>query len=903
VIAIFSRPYLALVHLCFVRRGSRAAFALAILFAAGVLASAQTATTTVSGTVFDPRMTSSALPLPHVLVYATTAPVDPLPTGVQCLTYEAPTGVVSFTYTNYDGTFQLTNVPQGDSYTIVIQAGKWRRQFPNTVVGTAPVVGLELHMPANHTEGDIPLIAVATGALDGSECVLRDMGIADSEYTDDNGTSGGRIHLYVGTDNGSGYGGGGGGAAINASTPLDPALIQNPTTLANYDVVMLPCHGFPSVRTATELTDILNYTNAGGRMFTSDYGYEWLDPGSDPTMGYNFNSPFPPVANWNLHENEALSGNVTVNAGFNDGETMAEWLQLAGATNPGTNNQVKVNTAYVRLDTVIAPTQSWLTLNSNSYGGQNGNPVMQFTFNTPVGAPAASQCGRVLFNDYHVIPVYAHGTLFPAECPPLTTPMKPQEEMLEFALFDLSAFVQPVVTPTISIAFAPSPLTVKSGDTGDTLVVNVTNTSATTAIDSFVTLSFVPPPLVTITGIADATGGWICTVGTLSCTRTTQLAASASDAVTLTLSVGTYSTAPSAGQLTATVSDASFSTNPSAFDVVTFQQQPTVTWATPKAIIYGTALSSTQLDATASVPGSFTYSPAAGAVLAVGPQTLGVTFTPTDTVDYTSAMGSVTLTVLPATPLVAVSSNVNPVFMANAVSFTASFPALPQMPTGTITFMDGGTQIGTATIASGTASFTTSTLAAGSHSITAVYSGDNFYNSATSAAMTENIQDFTLTVSGSSGVNVPGGGTATYTLIITPVDGTTLPAAVNLSASNIPLDATATFSPATVTANSSATSVTLELKMPSSAALQRPRGLFGNPGIPVALGLILLPFAGWRRKLGRGWRAFVLLAVTAAALAAGASGCAGLNADTFTLNVTAASGSLSHATTLQVTVQ
>ena len=70
-----------------------------------------------------------------------------------------------------------------------------------------------------------------------------------------------------------------GGAAINASTPLDPALILNPATLANYDVVMLPCHGFPSVRTASELTDILNYTTAGGRMFTSDYGYEWLDPG------------------------------------------------------------------------------------------------------------------------------------------------------------------------------------------------------------------------------------------------------------------------------------------------------------------------------------------------------------------------------------------------------------------------------------------------------------------------------------------------------------------------------------------------------------------------------------------------------------------------------------------------
>ncbi len=52
---------------------------------------------------------------------------------------------------------------------------------------------------------------------------------------------------------------------------------------------------------------------------------------------------------------------------------------------------------------------------------------------------------------------------------------------------------------------------------------------------------------------------------------------------------------------------------------------PTITWPTPTAITYGTALSGTQLDATASaevngsmvsVLGSFTYTPAAGTVLA-----------------------------------------------------------------------------------------------------------------------------------------------------------------------------------------------------------------------------------------------------------------------------------------------
>jgi hypothetical protein len=69
------------------------------------------------------------------------------------------------------------------------------------------------------------------------------------------------------------------------------------------------------------------------------------------------------------------------------------------------------------------------------------------------------------------------------------------------------------------------------------------------------------------------------------------------------------------------------------------------TWATPAAISGGTALSSTQLDATSTVAGSFSYSPAAGTVLAAGPHTLNATFTPTDTTDYATATAAVTLTV------------------------------------------------------------------------------------------------------------------------------------------------------------------------------------------------------------------------------------------------------------------
>ena len=82
------------------------------------------------------------------------------------------------------------------------------------------------------------------------------------------------------------------------------------------------------------------------------------------------------------------------------------------------------------------------------------------------------------------------------------------------------------------------------------------------------------------------------------------------------------------------------------------QATPTITWATPAGITYGTALSNAQLNATASVLGVLTYTPASGAVLTAGSQTLSVTLVPTDTTDYTNTTKTVTLAVGQATPTI-----------------------------------------------------------------------------------------------------------------------------------------------------------------------------------------------------------------------------------------------------------
>jgi Flp pilus assembly CpaE family ATPase len=95
-----------------------------------------------------------------------------------------------------------------------------------------------------------------------------------------------------------------------------------------------------------------------------------------------------------------------------------------------------------------------------------------------------------------------------------------------------------------------------------------------------------------------------------------------------------------------------FSSAQATVSLTVTKATPTVAWAAPAAIAYGTALSAAQLNATASVPGKFTYTPAADAVLTAGVQKLSAVFTPNDTTSYTTVQGSVSLTVNKATPAI-----------------------------------------------------------------------------------------------------------------------------------------------------------------------------------------------------------------------------------------------------------
>ena len=205
---------------------------------------------------------------------------------------------------------------------------------------------------------------------------------------------------------------------------------------------------------------------------------------------------------------------------------------------------------------------------------------------------------------------------------------------------------------------------------------------------------------------------------------------------------GTFVYSPAAGavpgvgpqtlSVTFTPTDTTDYTSATASVTLTVNQAtPTITWATPAAIVYGTALSSTQLDATASAAGSFVYNPASGAVLKAGPQPLSATFTPTDTTDYTTATASATLTVNPATPAISVSAAGGPSSYGAPVTLTAT---VTRDDTNTVTFYNGNASLGTAAPNSGTAILITGSLPVGSDSISATIAAGGNYTSATSSA-------------------------------------------------------------------------------------------------------------------------------------------------------------------------
>ncbi len=428
-------------------------------------------TTSLSGTVYDP---AGKIPLYNVAVYVPNTAAITLPKGVACGTcsswYTAP--VVS-TLTDEAGNFTLKDMPAGDKIPLIVQVGKWRMQYtlstvaPCTENNAAALTGTKLRMPKNHTEGDIPNIAVSTGAADSLECLLLRMGLDSSEYTGDP-MGAGRIHIFTGGDSMNGLG----GAVTNPSSSVHQSyqyLWNRDDSMTPYDVVLLSCEGSPTSYLDQAGQEVLyDYTNMGGRVFASHFHFAWF---IDGTTGPSPFTVTPPLATWANTTNSAIVGDATMpyngdivttlpdgKTAFPEGVSLKKWLGNVGAL---TNGQLPIY--YSRDNATVTATnthsQPWVTLDPSTPAP---NATQYFSFDTPLGVSAAEQCGRVVYSDLHVsggagsqdepgimpdYPNFTSGGIVPDGCD--MHDLTPQEKALEFMIFDLSSCLTPIGTPPV----------------------------------------------------------------------------------------------------------------------------------------------------------------------------------------------------------------------------------------------------------------------------------------------------------------------------------------------------------------------------------------------------------------------------------------------------------------------
>jgi hypothetical protein len=282
-----------------------------------------------------------------------------------------------------------------------------------------------------------------------------------------------------------------------------------------------------------------------------------------------------------------------------------------------------------------------------------------------------------------------------------------------------------------------------------------------------------------------------------------------------------------------------------------------------------------------------------------------------DTAFLNDTAALATTTTLTLAPTAVTVGSSGPVVMTATVA--------PMTGTGTTTgsvnfFVNGATAVGSGTLSSGTATFNynPSTLTVASYSVTATYGGDTNFATSTSTAQTLSVQDFTLAANPLT-ITVSAGAMGTSALTITPLGG--FSQTLGYTCTGLPSESNCTFT----AAGANSETLSIATKAPSfarswTAPFSRSGNVLYALLLPGLLGLVLP--AGRRKRTLR--HVLTLLAVLAVltlwmpACSTG-SGTGGGNHDpgtpkgiypiTVTASTSGAAGSLSHTSTITLTVQ
>ena len=339
-------------------------------------------------------------------------------------------------------------------------------------------------------------MALSTGQVDALECVLRKMGVEDSQFSNGEDTGGGRIRFYRQTNPGTlGRGAttgqpgasctNGGGSCVG-NTPSYTTLVASQASVNRYDALLFPCDGAAHDESTQAKTLILDsptntaaYVNNGGRAIFTHFSYAWLYD-QQPSIVL----PWPSTTDTNAVNTQWDTAYGEIDTSFARGATFEQWLALPSVNaltsvtpfpyvtltevrrdlgNPTTwpyypaNNLLYAQRWVFHSTYMTPPDNSGTTTPTSTTGGPATtapDSIQHITFDTPYGDPATTtQCGRVLYSSFHVTSaglskaacVQGTGTstndtncYFPAEC---GTTMESQEKLLAYMLFDMTGTV------------------------------------------------------------------------------------------------------------------------------------------------------------------------------------------------------------------------------------------------------------------------------------------------------------------------------------------------------------------------------------------------------------------------------------------------------------------------------
>jgi hypothetical protein len=379
------------------------------------------ASTDLKGVVYDP---AGRNPLSGVTVFVptTTAPLPPIPVGPVA----DPCGGVpqvnalASAVTDVNGNFTLKNIPSGINVPLVVQLGKWRRQFTilaasitscvtnDLTAATSPVLqtlggvtrSLLLPMfrlPATQAEGNIPQMGLSLGAYDQLACLFPKIGLDFSEFSSNSNS--GRMHIFAGLDNNGGkYGTLYGAAAPDASAKLWDSL----PSLKKYDIVITSCEGAENNQSkpATSMQAVHDFLDSGGRFFATHFHYTWFKN--------NPKADFKGVAAWTSYDRTSNTTNpFSVVTWAPRNNLFRDWLAARGALDaPATANRMTIGEWREDMYEPLGSSVSWI---ENPKGTKNdqGNTrqsTKYMTFNTPIANAPASQYGKAVISDIHVSP-------------------------------------------------------------------------------------------------------------------------------------------------------------------------------------------------------------------------------------------------------------------------------------------------------------------------------------------------------------------------------------------------------------------------------------------------------------------------------------------------------------------